>query len=54
MRMRKYLIAAALAATCVAAHAGLILSELVAPPIWWLDLSIAIGGLEPIGPIRVL
>ncbi len=50
--MRKILIAAAIAAACTAAHAGLILSESVAPPVWMLDLAIGIEGW--IGPIRVL
>ena len=52
--MRKFVIAACLAVAAGTASAGLILSELSAPPTFWIDLAIAISGMEPIGPIRAM
>ncbi len=52
MKARRIIIALALVATCTAASAGLILSELVTPSAWQIDLMLGVEGW--IGPIRVL
>ena len=52
MKARRIIIAACLAVAAGTASAGLILSELSAPPVWMLDLAIGIDGF--IGPIRVM
>ena len=53
MKARRIIIAAALAATATAASAGLILSEMTAPPVWFIDLMLMV---DPgfIGPIRAM